>query len=116
MIDDILIKLNRVRGIGGALVLTADGQVVSGVLRQEADDARLAAAVGTLLGHAQRLAVTLRLPAGGPLHVQGELGGLLAIPVGKAWLAIVIDPGANLALLQLEARPFTEQLAAAIAL
>ncbi len=116
MIDDLMAQLSRVRGVGGALLLTADGQVVSGILRQDVDDARLAAAVATAIGNVQRLAQTLRLGPPTAVDLTSAQGAVIAAPVGSSWLAVAVDPGANLALLRLEIRPLVEKLAAALSL
>ncbi len=39
-----------------------------------------------------------------------DQGGLVLISTGPAFLALVIDPSANLALLQLETKPFVERI------
>jgi len=41
---------------------------------------------------------------------------LLLIATGPAYLAVAVDPTANLALLQLEIKPFAERLAKALTL
>jgi len=45
-----------------------------------------------------------------------ETEDLLVLPAGPAFLAILMDPSANLALLQLEARPFADRLAQRLSL
>ena len=116
MIDDLLMQLNRVRGVGGTLVLSGDGQVVAGVLREGFDEAALAASVATALGSAQRLADALGHGTPQAFDINGDQGSIQILPMGGPWLAIAIDRGVNVALLHLEARPVVERIAAALKL
>jgi predicted regulator of Ras-like GTPase activity (Roadblock/LC7/MglB family) len=116
MMDDLLQQLNRVRGVGGSVLLSAEGLPIAAALREGVDETRLSAAAGTLMESAARLGRHLGLGAVGTLTTADEQGALLLIAAGKAWLAVVIDPAANLALLQLEARPFVERIAQRLSL
>lgn len=114
--QEILDKLNRVRGVGGSLVLSNDGLVMVSALRQGQDEADISAALGALLGAAQQLGAQLDLGSSRTTQTTSQAGGILLLPAGQAYLAILMDPTANLALLQLEARPFAERLAQRISL
>jgi len=114
--QDILDKLNRVRGVGGSLVISPDGLPMITALRQGTDETATSATLGNLLGAAQRLGEQLGLGGTKSLQTIASAGGLLILPAGPAFLAILMDPTANLALLQLEARPFAERLAQRLSL
>ena len=110
--QEILEKLNRVRGVGGCVVLSGDGLPMASALRSGADEDSISAAVGGVVEQSGNLCRQLEL--GQPRATQvltGGQGGLLVIAAGNGWLAIIMDPTANLALLQLEVRPFAERIA-----
>lgn len=109
--QEILDKLNRVRGVGGSVVVSTEGLPMVSALRQGTDENEICASLGTLLGSAQNLGQHLQLGTPRTLQTTSTSGGLLVLPAGPAFLAILMDPTANLALLQLEARPFAERLA-----
>jgi predicted regulator of Ras-like GTPase activity (Roadblock/LC7/MglB family) len=114
--QDILDKLNRVRGVGGSLVISPDGLPMVTALRQDSDETAISATLGNLLASAQRLGEQLGLGTAKAMQAITGAGGLLLLPAGPAFLAILMDPSANLALLQLEARPFAERLAQRLSL
>jgi len=109
--QEILDKLNAVRGVGGCLVLSRDGLPMASALRQGADENALAAALATAIDHGQTLGNRLDLGAVKMVQSLSVQGGVLVLNAGNGFLAIVMDPGANLALLQIEARPFAERVA-----
>ena len=114
--QEILAQLNRVRGVGGSLLVSNDGLPIASSLRDGADEAGLAASIGPLVEHANRLCSHLTL--GQPRHLQanGAQGTLLMSAAGGGYLVVLVDPGANLAMLQLETRPFIERLAQRLSL
>jgi predicted regulator of Ras-like GTPase activity (Roadblock/LC7/MglB family) len=114
--QDILTQLNRVRGVGGALLVSNEGLPIASALRDGTDEAALAAAIGPLVEHAARLGEHLALGAIRVLQTTGTQGTLLIAASGAGFLVILVDPGANLALLQLETRPFIERFAQRLSL
>lgn len=114
--QEILDKLNRVRGVGGSMVISADGLPMVTALRQGSDESAMAASLSSLIDHATRLCEQLGFGKSRAIQALAGQGGMLLLPAGKAYLAIVMDPAANLALLQLEARPFAERIAQRISL
>jgi predicted regulator of Ras-like GTPase activity (Roadblock/LC7/MglB family) len=114
--DDVLANLTRVRGVGGALLVSADGEPIAAQLRQGVDEAALSAAAGELIGAGVRLAGGLNLGQSQSFTGSSELGSLIVLAAGPAWLVILAEAGANLALLQIEAKPQLDRLASRLAL
>ncbi len=114
--QDVLGQLTRVRGVGGALVVSSDGLPVASILRQGVDENALAAAAGELLGSASRLCDGLELGTTTTLTGTHDQGSLLVVAAGPTWLVVLAEAGANLALLQIEAKPILERLAGRLAL
>lgn len=114
--QEILAQLTRVRGIGGCLLVSADGLPMASSLRSGTDENALSATIGELLGAAGRLTQHLGLGAAVSFNAVGDQGGLLLVSTGPAFIVLLIDSGANLALLQIEAKPLIERLAARLAL
>ena len=108
--NDILTQLNRIRGIGGSLLCSPDGLPMASALRTDIDEDELAATIATLIGHAYRL--TTSMTHGKPvlINISGAQGGLVLLAAGSAFLIIITDPHANLALLQLEVKPFVDAI------
>ena len=111
MMQEILEKLNRVRGVGGCLVLSPEGLPMASALRQGVDESQLAAALSGLVEGSGRLTQQFELGKSKMLQTISPAGGVLLLAAGPSFLAIIMDPAANLALLQLEARPFAERIA-----
>ena len=114
--QEILDKLNRVRGVGGSLLISSEGLPMVTALRQGSDESGLAATLAALLDNAARLCQQLGFGKNRAIQALTGKGGLLIIPAGPAFLAIVMDSAANLALLQLEAKPFAERIAQRLSL
>ncbi|HEX3138983.1 MAG TPA: roadblock/LC7 domain-containing protein [Rhizobacter sp.] len=93
--QDILIQLNRVRGVGGSLLVSSDGLPMASALREGLDENQLAATVGTLIEHSQSLAKHLNLGTPRHLHTASEQGSLLLLVAGNGYLVVVIDAQAN---------------------
>lgn len=108
--NDVLDQLNRVRGVGGSLLVSAEGLVMASALRQGADENQLAASIGGLLEAAGRIAGSFQLGKIAAFNAGSDQGGMVLVAAGPAYLAILVDPSANLALLQLETKPFVERI------
>jgi predicted regulator of Ras-like GTPase activity (Roadblock/LC7/MglB family) len=108
--NDVLDQLNRVRGVGGSLLVSAEGLVMASALRQGIDENQIAASLGTLLEGANKIAQVFQLGKIAAFNAASEQGGMVLVSTGPAFLAIVVDPSANLALLQLETKPFVERI------
>jgi predicted regulator of Ras-like GTPase activity (Roadblock/LC7/MglB family) len=114
--EEILAQVNRVRGIGGCLLVSADGLPMASALRSGTDESDLSATVGELIGAAVRMNQHLGLGAMVSFNAISEQGGLLLVATGPAFIVLLIDTGANLALLQIEVKPLIERLASRLAL
>ncbi len=114
--QDILDQLNRVRGVGGSVLISADGLPMASALRSGVDENNLAATLSGLIEKSQGLCG--RLGLGGCKSVQGfgGNGAVLLFSAGPGFLAVLVDPAANLALLQLEAKPFAEKISQRLSL
>lgn len=114
--QEILIQLNRVRGVGGSLLVSSDGLPMASALREGIDESQLAASVGSMIEHSQSLATHMQLGTQKHLHVASEQGSLLLMMAGNGYLVVVVDPQANLTLMQLETKPFLERIAQRLSL
>ena len=114
--DEILAQLNRVRGVGGSLLVSADGLPMASALRSGTDENALSATIGELIGAASRLTQHLGLGNTGSFNAVSDKGGLVLVTTGPAFIVLLVDAGANLALLQIEAKPLVERLASRLAL
>lgn len=114
--QDMLAQLNRVRGVGGSLLVSGEGLPMASLLRQGTDENALGAAVGDLVGSAQRLTGTLGLGILNSFTAGSEQGTLLVLGAGPAFMVILVDPSANLALLQLEVRSVVDRIAQRLSL
>lgn len=114
--QEILIQLNRVRGVGGSLLVSSDGLPMASALREGIDENQLAATVGSLVEHSQSLSKHLNLGTPRHLIAGSEQGSLLLLVAGNGYLAVLIDAQANLTLLQLETKPFLERIAQRLSL
>lgn len=108
--NDLLQQLNRVRGVGGTMLVSGEGLVMAAALRQGTDENQLAASIGNLLDGTNKICSNYQLGKLSSFNAASELGGIVVLSTGPAFLAIVIDPSANLALLQLETKPFVERI------
>jgi predicted regulator of Ras-like GTPase activity (Roadblock/LC7/MglB family) len=115
--DAILSQLNRVRGVGGCVLCSPDGLPMASALREDIDEDTIAANIANLISHAHRLSTRMELGKPCMVHALAEdAGGLLLLAAGPGFLAILTNPNANLALLQLETRPFAEAIAKRLSL
>ena len=109
--DSLLQQLNNVRGVGGSILISDDGLTMASNLRNDIDEESVAASVADIIGHSRSLAEKLTGSATKLIHTQGQNGGIIVLAAGPAFLVILTDPNANLALLQLESTPFAESIA-----
>ncbi len=109
--QDILGELNRVRGVGGCLLFNADGLLMESALRSDGDEQGLAAAAGTLIAQATRMCEQLGIGKQNAFSASGDQGGVMMCAAGAGTLLLLLDPSANLALLRLEVKPFTDRIA-----
>jgi len=114
--QDVLTHLNRIRGVGGSLLLSQDGLPMASALRSDTDESQLAAAVAEALGAAQRLVKQLNLGIPSTLTANHAQGTLLILGAGPAFVALLVEPTANQALLQIEAKAVVERIAQRISL
>ena len=114
--QEILEQLNRVRGVGGSMLISGDGLPMASALRAGTDENNLGAALSGLIEKSQRLCQHLEIGACRSVQGFGGYGGVLLFSAGPGFLAVLIDPAANLALLQLETKPFAERIAQRLAL
>jgi predicted regulator of Ras-like GTPase activity (Roadblock/LC7/MglB family) len=109
--QEILDALNRVRGVGGCMVLSSEGLPMLSALRDGVDENTLATSLASVIDQGNKLTSRLDLGAAKGGKCLADKGGVLILATGPGYLAIVVDPSANFALLQLEARPFAERIA-----
>ncbi|MCK6491628.1 MAG: roadblock/LC7 domain-containing protein [Planctomycetes bacterium] len=114
--QDLLTQLNRVRGVGGSLMVSADGLPMASALRAGTDEAALSAAMGEVIGATQRMAQLFGLGLAQNFIAHTDQGGLLILAAGPAFVAVLIDPTANTALLQIEAKSVIDRIAGRLTL
>jgi uncharacterized protein len=114
--QEILEQLNRVRGVGGSMLISGDGLPMASALRAGTDENDLGAALSGLIDKSQGMCKHLELGTCRSVQGFGGDGGVLLFAAGPGFLAVLVDPAANLALLQLEAKPFAEKIAQKLAL
>jgi predicted regulator of Ras-like GTPase activity (Roadblock/LC7/MglB family) len=114
--QDILAELTRVRGVGGCLLLNADGLLMESSLRAGTDEQAVAGAAGALLDTARRACEAQGLGRQAAFSAHADQGGVLLIAAGPAHLLVLLDPNANIALLRLEVKPFLDRIAQRLAL
>lgn len=114
--DALLDQLVKLRGVGGCLLVSTEGLPMASRLRNDQDEDGFAAQVAELVTRSQDL--TGRVEIGSPrmVHVQFDQGALAIMAAGPSYLAVIIDPSANLALLQLEIRPFVDAISKRLAI
>lgn len=114
--QEILVQLNRVRGVGGSLLVSNEGLSIASALRDGTDETKLAASIGPLVENAALLCRSMELGTVRHFQASGSQGTLLMTAAGSGYLVVLVDPGANLAMLQLETKPFLERLAQRLSL
>lgn len=108
--DDILDRINQLRGVGGSLFLNPEGLAIAARLRAGTDETTLSANLAEMVANAVRLAKSIGIGRPHLLHAHAGEGGLTVMAAGPGFLALILDPQANLTLLQLEIRPFLESI------
>ena len=109
--DALLDQLVKLRGVGGCILVSTDGLAMASRLRSDQEEEGLAAQLAELVTRSQDL--TGRLDLGSPrmVHAQYSQGAVAVMAAGPSYLGVLVDPNANLALLQLEIKPFVEAIA-----
>ena len=110
---EALERVARVRGIRGAmLVSAADGLVLADVLIEGLDGRPVAALAASLASRLQRATGGAGLRSPVFLQLRAERGALLAVPAGVELLVVAIaDSDANVGLARIEMRDAAERLA-----
>ena len=107
--NDLIEQLTRVRGVGGCVVLSNDGLTIASQLRSGLDEDALSAAIADLIERCDRFVNQSQLGQG-LITIFGSEGALAVSSVGNGYLALIIDPNANMALLRLDTQPFITAL------
>ena len=111
--SSLLDGITRVRGVRGALLVSADdGLVVAEASMGDVDGAATAALAGALA--TRLLKVTGAIGCSDPRMVllEAERGGIMTAPAGEGLLLVAVtDADANIGLLRLALRDATERLA-----
>ena len=109
-------EIAELHGVAGSLILSPDGLLVASQLREGQNEDDVAAAAAEVVGQANALAQRLDDGEPGSIHLQGDRTGLFLLGTGNGYLAVLTDPQANLALLHLEAKPYTDAIAQRLSL
>lgn len=106
---------NNPNDITGAVVVGADGMLLSARLGGDANVERVAAIAATMMGVTTRVAGELKIGNAEEAIVRAEVGYLLVMPVSKqAMLALTLRQNANLGLVRLESREAGRAVAASL--
>ena len=108
--DAILEQLNRIRGVGGCLVLNPDGLPMASLLRDGVDEDGLSASLAAIVERIRRMCDGVGVGEPAIVNLQSKEGALVLMTAGDNYLAVLVDPQANLALLELETRPFVDAI------
>lgn len=114
--QELLDQLVKLRGVGGCLLVSTDGLPMASRMRSDQDEESFAALVAELVARAQGLTQRVDIGAARVLHVNFTAGALAVMAAGPSYLAVIVDPNANLALLQLELKPFVKAIGKHLAL
>jgi predicted regulator of Ras-like GTPase activity (Roadblock/LC7/MglB family) len=109
----LLDGITRVRGVRGALLVSADdGLVVAEASMSDVDGAATAALAGGLVARLGRVTGALGSAAPRLVLLEAERGGVMAAPAGDGLLLVAVtDPDANIGLLRLAMRDAAERVA-----
>ena len=101
---NVLKRVSAVRGVRGAMLVSApDGLVVAESLMEDVDGRAVAALAAALVARLRRAAGSAGLGGPAVVHLRGEAGALLAVPAGGELLLVAVgDREANLGLARLE--------------
>jgi predicted regulator of Ras-like GTPase activity (Roadblock/LC7/MglB family) len=105
--------ITRVRGVRGAMVVSADeGLVVAESSMEGIDGAAVAALTAGVVARLTRATEAAGRTAPGFVHLRAAGGGLMAVPGEGALLVVAVtDPEVNVGLVRLELRRAAEHLA-----
>ncbi|HEX9893548.1 MAG TPA: roadblock/LC7 domain-containing protein [Gemmatimonadales bacterium] len=109
----LLEGITRVPGVRGALVVSAeDGLVVAESSMGDVDGGAVAALAASLVVRLGRAVAALGHDAPRLVHLEAELGAVMATPAGSGLLlAAVADADANVGLLRLALRDAAQRVA-----
>jgi predicted regulator of Ras-like GTPase activity (Roadblock/LC7/MglB family) len=110
--ERVLEELTRVAGVRGAvLVSREDGLVVAESAMRGVDGAAVAALCTSLTARLGRAVAAAGREPAVLVHLEGDRGGLMALPVQEELLLVaVLDRDANLGLLRLALRDAARQV------
>jgi predicted regulator of Ras-like GTPase activity (Roadblock/LC7/MglB family) len=96
--------ITRVRGVRGAMLVSADdGLVVEEQLMEGIKGPAVAALAGSLSGRLRRAMEAAGVGAGVFWHLQAEQGALLVVPAAGGILVVAVaEPNVNIGLVRLE--------------
>lgn len=102
--EHALRRISAVRGVRGAMLVSApDGLVVSESSMEGVDGRAIAALAASLAGRLRRAAGGAGLGRPTVIQLRGETGTLLAVPAGEELLVVAVgDRETNLGLARLE--------------
>ncbi|MGH7607676.1 MAG: roadblock/LC7 domain-containing protein [Gemmatimonadales bacterium] len=105
--------ITRVRGVRGAMLVSADdGIVVAEQLMEGIKGAAVAALAGSLAGRLRRAMEAAGIGASVFWHLQAERGTLLVVPGAAGILVVAVaEPDVNIGLVRLELLRAAEALA-----
>lgn len=114
--EALLDQLVKLRGVGGCLVVSTEGLTMASRLRSDQEEDEISAQIAELVSRSMGLCQRCDIGSPRMVHCQFESGGLAIMAAGPAYLSVLVDPSANLALLQLELKPFVEAIAKRLAM
>lgn len=105
--------ITRVRGVRGAMIVSAeDGLVIAESSMEGIDGAAVAALTAGVVARLTRATEAAGRSAPAFVHLQAAGGALLAVPApGELLVVAVTDPSVNVGLVRLELRRTAERLA-----
>jgi predicted regulator of Ras-like GTPase activity (Roadblock/LC7/MglB family) len=97
-------RVSAVRGVQGAMLVSAsDGLVVAELLMEDVDGRAVAALAASLAGRLRRTTESAGLAVPSVIHLRAESGSLLAVPAADDLLAVAVARSdANIGLARLE--------------
>lgn len=106
-------SVTRVRGVRGAMVVSAEeGLVVAESSMEGIDGSAVAALTAGVVARLTRATEAAGRTAPAFVHLQADAGALLAVPApGELLVVAVTDPEVNVGLVRLELRHAAERLA-----
>lgn len=101
---DVLERVSAVRGVQGAMIVSAsDGLVVAESLMEGVDGRAVAALAASLAGRLARTTASAGLADPRMVHLRAERGSILAVPAGGDMLVVAVTGAdANIGLARLE--------------